>query len=526
LTSLELNKLHVYAQKLINQGQFKQAHETCLAILKLAPRHADCHFLLGIIAANLGQMSKAIGLIDLATKLNNNNAEYFCFLAKCQSSVNRSQEAHTAMTRAIQLSSDDALVNDTLGVVASRLGDHKLAITLFEKAISIRPDNASFYYNLAASQKFLGDFQQAEASYEKVISLQADYFQAHSALAELMQVTKEHNHIERLLALKKRCQNNVNAQLHICHALAKEWECLGQYIPALEALQHGNAAKKQQLKYSIDTDQRLFSTLKSCFESWPNLTQLTGSSSKKPIFIVGMPRSGTTLVDRIISSHSAVISAGELQNFGVELKKLTLTRSRQVLDEETILAAKKLDFQQLAQRYLESTKPLSEQSPYFIDKMPLNFLYIGFIKKAFPQAKIIIMRRNAMDTCLSNFRTLFAVNFSYYNYSYDLMDTARYFELFSELMNYWKSLFKEQLMEVVYEDLVEKPEEQIRRILDYCELSWQPACLNFQDNEQAVSTASSVQVRKPMNTDSIDRWKRYGNKLDELRDYLDSKHLL
>ena len=522
----DLTRLHQQAQQFINRGQLKPAHETCLAILKQNPKHADAHFLLGIIAANLGQMSKAIGLIELACQLRPNHVEYLAFLAKCLAAVNRYQEAQQKLTQALEIGTDNALVNDTLGVVASRLGDHQQAVSLFTQAIQKQAKHANFHYNLAASQKFLGLFKQAQASYETAIALNPDYYQAHSALAELMLSTTEHNNIERLLSLKARTTGNTNGLLHICHALAKEYECLGDFEKSLVVLQQGNAAKKLQLGYHISQDEKLFAAMSQCFSDEFVAQVNKASDSTKPIFIVGLPRSGTTLVDRIISSHSQVTSAGELQNFAVELKKMTLTTSRQVLDEETIYAAKNLDFQQLAQRYLASTQPLSDKTLRFIDKMPLNFFYLGFIKKAFPRAKIIIMRRNPIDTCLSNFRTLFAVNFSYYNYAYDLLDSAQYYRLFANLLTQWQRQYGEQLLQVVYEDLVHAPEQQIKRILDYCELEWQPACLDFHHNQQPVSTASSVQVRKPMNADSIDRWKRYGQQLDELRTYLEANSLL
>ena len=158
--------------------------------------------------------------------------------------------------------------------------------------------------------------------------------------------------------------------------------------------------------------------------------------------------------------------------------------------------------------------------------MPLNFLYVGLIKKALPNAKIIILNRHPMDVCISNFRTLFAVNFSYYNYAYDLIDTAKYYCLFKELMAFWDDAFPNQLLNVCYEELVENPQQQISRILDYCELDWQDACLNFHSNSAPVSTASSVQVRQPMNNQSIGRWKRYGKEVKELETFFKEKDML
>lgn len=341
-----------------------------------------------------------------------------------------------------------------------------------------------------------------------------------------MRATKANNNISRLVKLQSIAGPVPHAQLHLSHALAKEYECLGEYVESLKALRHGNKLQKQSVGYDIEKDSRLFDAIKANFSDIQLPKSQESKASKQPIFVVGMPRSGTTLVDRIISSHSLVVSAGELQNFAVELKKMTATPSNQVLDVATIQAAANLDFEMLANRYIHSTQPLSDQTPHFIDKMPLNFLYIGFIKQAFPSAKIIVLKRNAMDTCLSNFRTLFAVNFSYYNYSYDLLDTAKYFSMFTDLIDFWKSKFGDDIHEVSYETLVAEPESTISDMLAYCELDVEDTCFKFHENKAPVSTASSVQVRAPLNASSIDRWKRYGNELVDLEKYLESKNLL
>jgi tetratricopeptide (TPR) repeat protein len=526
MTGENIGAIHLQAQKMLNQGDFKQAHQLCLSVIRLSPKHADAHFLLGMIAFNLQQMTKAIGLIEFAITQDPNNVEYYTFLARSLSLVNRYKEASIAVELALNLGSKSALLNDTLGVVLSRLGDHKKAVTLFTRAIELQPNNPNYYYNLASSLKFLGSFEAAEQAYEKVISLKPDYYQAHSALSELLKSTKEKNNIKRLQSLLAKTTRNVNGQLHLCHALSKEYECLGEYDKALDFLSKGNGAKKVELEYEFDRDAMLFDSVKACFESDFSTRVDIGNSSSKPIFVIGMPRSGTTLVDRILSSHDSVVSAGELQNFGVELKKMTMTRSNNVLDTETIHKAQEINFEQLGSRYIEGIGPMTDSQPHFIDKMPLNFLYIGFIKKALPNAKIIILKRNAMDTCVSNFRTLFAVNFSYYNYAYDLMDTGKYFARFDDLVRFWKSLYGDEILEVSYEDLVSKPEEHVRQLLNYCDLEWQSQCLNFHENKAPVSTASSVQVRQPLNNKSIGRWKRYGDKLTPLKSFLESKNLL
>ncbi|MFW8590689.1 tetratricopeptide repeat-containing sulfotransferase family protein [Glaciecola sp. 2405UD65-10] len=528
MSAEKITQLHRAAQQYLNQAAsnknaLKQSHQACVEMLKLDPKHADAHFLLSMIALNMQQMTKAIELNKVAIQFAPQNAEYWAFYARSLSLVNRYEEARTAIEKGMKLGSNSPLVNDTMGVVLSRLGEHARAVELFNKAIGKQASNPSFCYNLASSLKFLGDFKQAQQAYEKVIALNPKYYQAHSALAELNLSTKTNNKISRLLTLLESVGKHVDGELHLCHALAKEYECVGEYEKALQALERGNSKKKAQLAYTSKDDDALFSVLKTTFSQEFIDKKHLGFKTTQPIFVLGMPRSGTTLVDRILSSHSDVVSAGELQNFAVELKKLTQTPGNKVLDPNTITAAKSIDFRALGERYLQSTKPVSDQAIHFIDKMPLNFLQIGFIKKALPNAKIIILNRHPMDVCLSNFRTLFAINFSYYNYAYNLLDCARYFHQFKMLMDFWQSSYPNELLEVKYEALVANPEEQIKRILAYCELPWQAECLAFHNNPAPVSTASSVQVRQPINSSSIGRWQRYGNALEEMQNYL-QKH--
>jgi hypothetical protein len=246
----------------------------------------------------------------------------------------------------------------------------------------------------------------------------------------------------------------------------------------------------------------------------------SGDPSDQPIFIMGMPRSGTTLVERILSSHPEVHAAGELQNFALALQRESSDGRPFLLDRELPARTRSIDWKRLGTRYLASTRPDMASTPHFIDKMPHNFLYAGFIANALPNARIICLRRNALDTCLGNFRQYFAHPSIHLDYSCDLLDTGRYYILFDRLMAHWRRVFPGRIHEVSYETLVRSQEATTRQLLDFCGLSWSDACLHFEKNASAVETLSAQQVRRPMYRSSIGQWKHYEGELSDLRKLL------
>jgi hypothetical protein len=211
-----------------------------------------------------------------------------------------------------------------------------------------------------------------------------------------------------------------------------------------------------------------------------------------------------------------VLSAGELQNFALCVKQLAGTPSNRVLDVPTIEASAAIDFADLGRRYVDSTRPNTGSTPRFVDKMPLNFFYVGLIRFALPNAKIVCLRRDVLDTCLSNFRQLFALTFSYYNYSYDLGDIGRYYAAFDRLLAHWDRALPGAVLQVGYEELVLDQEAQTRRLLEFCGLPWEAGCLAFHENRAPVATASAVQVRQPLYASSVGRWRRYARHLEPL----------
>jgi tetratricopeptide (TPR) repeat protein len=494
----------------------------CLEVLARAPQHADAHFLLGMAAVAARRYGDACTAIARALELDATRPDYHAQHARCLALLKRDGEARAAALRAEAFESPDALTLDTLGVVWSRLGEHAHAVEAFERAVAKTPGNAEFHYNLAASLRILGRFDEAERELDAVVHLSPRFYRAHSALADLRTQTPARNHVARLTALLDGVGDDVDGELHVRHALAKELEDLGEHARAFEHLAAGKARKRRALGYTIADDEALFAALERTFDAARCAAQPAGCPSAEPIFVVGLPRSGTTLVERILSAHSQVQSAGELQNFGVCLKRAAATPSNRVLDVATIEQGVRCDLAAVGQRYLDSTRPLTGVKPRFVDKLPLNFFYIGFIRFALPNAKIVCLRREALDSGLSLYRQLFSVAFSYYNFTYDLRDIGRYYVLFDRLMRHWQRVLPGKVHEVSYESLVTEQERTTRALLEFCGLPWEPQCLDFHANTAPVATASSVQVRAPLYRSAIGRWRRYEAQLGPLIEQLRS----
>jgi Flp pilus assembly protein TadD len=518
-----IGDLNRQAQQQIDRGQNSNADRLCRQILEISPDHAEAHFLIGVASLNTMEVSGAIEFIEKAINLEPGHAKYYAQLGRCLVMLARDLEAVDAAEHSLRLEPTDALTLDTVGCIYSYTGNHEKALDPFRRAVIRKPDDPSFHFNLAVSLRFSGHFDEAEVAYEKAIEFSPRFYRAHLSLSTVRKQTKERNHIKRLEQLVQAVGGNVDAKLHLHHALAKEYEDTGRYEESFASLEVAKSGVSEKIGYSIDDDINLFGELQEQFSDDKRIENTKGYPVNDPIFIVGMPRTGTTLADRILSSHSLVKSAGELPYFGISLKRASHSTSNQILDPETVRKAMDIDFWAQGEEYLRSARPSGRDVPYFIDKLPLNFLYIGFIRMALPNAKIICLRRHPLDTCISNFRQLFDIQNSYYHYSLDIMDTAKYYLLFHQLMAHWNRLLPGSFLEVKYEDLVKDQETESRRIVEYCGLQWEDACLAFDENTSTVATASSVQVREPLYQSAVGRWRHYEEQLEPVRKYLESE---
>lgn len=514
----EARQVYARAVEALNAGQWRSARELTARLLGMAPRHAGVHFVAGVAALRERDFRPALDHLQAATRLNADRPDYAAQSAAALSAVFLGAEALSEARRAVALGGLDAMSLDTVGVVFTQNNAHAEALEAFAAAVAAMPSVASYQFNLATSLTFNGRLDEAEQAYEACIGLEPRHWKAHLALSQHRRQTPQRNHVERLRLLRAEHGADPVAELHLDLALSKELEDLGDFPAAFSSLVSGKAAGGRLEAYSPEQDARLFDALHAAFAG--GRPAADGDPSREPIFVIGMPRSGTTLVDRILSSHPSVHSSGELQNFGVVLKRLSGSRTAALLDADTIQRGLTVDPRELGRAYVASTRPGTGGTPHFVDKLPHNFLYAGFIARALPNAPIICLRRDPVDTCLSNFRQLFAPGNPYYGYSYDLLDTGRYYQRFDRLVRHWQQLLPGRILEVDYEMLIADQEGQTRRLLAFCGLPWDDACLRFEDNAAPVATASVVQVREGLHRRSSGRWKHYSSELEGLRSML------
>lgn len=502
----------------LNQARWPQAWQIAQGLLREFGEHPGVHFVAGVAALELRQMQLARAHLARSVEMNGARADSQTYLAKALALCGDFRAAGEAADRALALSPQDPSLLDTLGVVYTEAGRHDAAARAFAEVVAKVPERANGRFNHATALLYAGRIDRAEQEYESCLKQDECYWKAYTALSNLRRQQPGRNHISRLEAMLSRHETDPVARTYLHLALAKELEDLGNLVAAFDHYTLGKAAAGEGRPYSRPTEEALFDALIDAFPG--PLAGASGHDSDEPLFVVGMPRSGTTLVDRILGCHREVVSAGELHQLPIAVKRASGSRTSAPLDLDTLSRTSAIDWSALGHSYLASTRPVTGGTPRFVDKLPHNFLYIGHILHALPKARIVLMRRHPLDSCLSNFRQLFALGSPYTRYSFNLLDTGHYYVQFDRLMRHWASAFPGRVLSLNYEDLVLQQEATTRALLDHCGLSWDPACLQFERNQAATATASVVQVRESMQRGYLGRWRQYEPQIAPLRAYL------
>ncbi len=496
----------------LSAGNTEAAGLCCQQALSLQPDLVPGHFLVGLVALEAQQRKTAFSAFQSVVKLDRDHAAAWAHLARLYMSEGQVNLADAALRETLRIKPDDPIVLDLIGTTLSLMGEHTAAGAFFARADGLRPGHPPFMLNLANNLVYRGDTAAADAIFSAIVRQHADSPQAHWGLSSSTRAT-DTAHIDQLEALQQQHQQDPRARAFYLYAIGKEREDLQQWDKAFEAFSQGAAARRSTVEFDEQAEIAMFDYLEEHYTRDWFERAADGNPDSSPIFVLGQPRTGTTLVERIITSHSQVKSAGELQQFGLALRRLSNYRNPKRFSAELFAAALDLDPGKIAGMYLQTTSKMRGGTPRYVDKLPQNFLMIPLILKALPNAKIVHVVRDPMDACFASFKQLFA---DAYLHSYDQAEMARHHARYHRLMQVWRERFPGGFYDISYEQTARDLEPNARALLDYLELPWEPACLNFHEQEGAVSTASAVQVREPVHTRSIGRWRHYKSRLQPM----------
>jgi len=485
-------------------GQLQNAIKAFEAAIIAKPNYDEAYFNLGVVMKRAGELSGAIKSYKNAIEIKPNYPEAYNNLGTALKEDGQLKSAIENYEWAIAYKPDFAQAHNNLGNILMGSGNLDDAIKSYEQAIASNSEYAEPYNNLGNAFKQLGNLEDAIKNYEMALKINPKFVEAHLELSRIKKYNKNEPQILNMKSMLTEKNISLINRIGINFALAHVFECLDNQNDQFKFLNEANSLRKKELNYSFDKDQKLFSNIRDSFNvPYKQVKKsLLTPTTIKPIFIVGMPRSGTSLVEQIIDSHQDAYGAGELNTINKFVFPL--------LSEHSNFSEK--DLLSLRQNYLDYLSTMNIPERNIIDKMPLNFRYIGFILLAFPEAKIIHLKRDAMATCWSIYKYYFNGN----EYSYNLNDLANYYFLYRGLMDFWYQLFPNRIYDVCYEDLTKNQEEETRKILQFCKLDWDKNCLNFHNNKRAVKTTSTFQVRQKIYKGSSEAWKKHEEYLKPL----------
>ena len=502
----------VTATALFSDGDLAPAESIVRAFLLKHGNHIEAMRLLARIGLAHDVLDDADVLLEavLALAPDYRAARYDYAIALLRR--HKHEQSIAELEKLLQLEPNNRAFKTTYATAKVGLGDHEGALRLYQELIAdvVQPVQAGeLHLSVAHSFKALGHQQEAIESYRTAAAVRPSYGDAYWSLANLKTYRFTAHEITRMRAAEAAGTTALVDRYHLCFALGKALEDLGEYEESFRYYERGNALKKSQSRYRpepVERNTRLQKTI--CTQEFLASRRGVGLGSPDPIFIVGLPRSGSTLLEQILASHSKVEGTMEL----ADIPRLVLELQGREPESENprypgvLQDLKPEEFLKLGRKYMDDTRGYRTDKPYFVDKMPNNFRHLGLIHLILPNAKIIDARRNAMACCFSNFKQLFA---SGQEFTYGLEDIGRYYRTYVELMAHWDEVMPGTVLRVEHEDVVEDLEANVRRILDFCGLEFETRCVEFYKTERSIRTASSEQVRQPIFKEGLDQWRHF-----------------
>ena len=515
----------LYISQILNEGRLGLAETKCREFLKKNPTHTYAMSLLSQIADKLGYFDDAEFLLENAVKFKPKDGE----LRMKYAMILRKKQKFAKTMEQVNILCD--MYPDNLSYQAQKAseimqnGDHEEAVRLYDKILLKNPFNFSIHTSKGHAQKTLGKTDDAIESYKSAYKAKEDHGEAFFSLSNLKTYKFAANELDIMRKQLKRVDLTLKDKAYFHFALAQGCEVIGEYEEAFFHYDAGNKIKNDQSKYTIEKmDKELQSQITVCNEKFFDKLGPGGHTSNDPIFILGLPRAGSTLIEQILASHSKIDGTLELPNILSMAQSLrgddiygtdgNYPRSMEVLSTE--------QRKDMGKMFIEDTQMHRKSAPRFTDKMPNNFRHIGLIHLVLPNAKIIDARRYPLDCCFSMFKQLFAQG---QEFTYGLEEAGSYYNMYVKLMNHWDKVLPNKILRVNNEDIIDDLEGQVIRMLDFLDLPFEESCITFYETDRSVRTASSEQVRKPINKSGMHRWKPYAKNLKKLIANLDEELL-
>ena len=479
-------------------------------LIKKFPNFQAVYNLLGLCLQSQKKFLEAIKYYKIAIQ---NNPNFFVAINNLGLTYHNMYDLKNAQhyyERAIEINPKFTHPISNLGNVKKELNNYEEAIKCYKLALSIDNKLYIVLHNLGMAYQALGKFEESKKYFESVLKINSKFMRADRSLSMSLKYDINNPHL-KIMENKIKDQSLNNFQkIELYFGLGKAYEDIKNYKKSFENYKLGNKIKRDAIKYQINDDVKLFENIKNSFSNinFQNLENV-GNKSNKMIFILGMPRSGTTLVEQIIANHKNVYGAGELRDLTQIIKENFLVNDKIKFPEKFNIKDHNF-FSNMGTKYLENLDRYNTNKNYITDKAPLNFKWIGLIKLILPKSKIIHCTRDPKDTCLSLFKNFFEGEL---NFSYNLEEAGKYYKLYQNLMEFWKQLLPDFIYDISYEKLVENQEFESRKLLDFCNLDWDKNCLTFYRNKRGIVTASFAQARKPIYKNSVNSWQNYKNEL-------------
>jgi tetratricopeptide (TPR) repeat protein len=499
---------------LIDYGEYIKAIDSCDRAININPNKFDAFFNRGIAFEKIGELKESINSYKQAIRINPNYIIAYINLANLMNKSNLIDEAINNYHIAIKIKPDCAEAYYGLATIFRELGLLKESEENFNLAIKFNPNFYDALNNFGVLLQELGRLDEAKLKYKSAIKIMPSLADAHYNYSIINEYKKNSSILKLLQMIYLDDSIDSHSSMLISFALAKAYDDIGEYSKSYKCLSKANLIRKTEINYDIGKDKELVNKIKNIFSDF-NVLENTVTKKPltiKPIFIVGMPRSGTSLVEQILASHSKVHGAGEITDLNSIITSL-LPDFKSTKNKTSYVK----HFNTIREKYINALTNINVPELIITDKMPLNFLYIGFIFCAFPEAKIIFVNRDPRAICWSNFKQHFSTG---NGFSYDLTDMVEFYKMGAELKELWEKLFHNKIYNLQYENLTENQLDETKKLLKYCELEWENDCLDFHKNNRIVKTASVSQVREKIYTSSCEAWRNYENELQPLLDDL------